>query len=353
MMIASIAERLGIPEPNARILYDQWLEQASMTLNAGKPVTVKGLGTFTIDNEQLAFQADPELELFGNRVYAGLEALAEEEMTPAPVEADHELDDPFAEIINPKKDPAPPKKVILDITPAPEPADDAPKKAPEPVKAGFTLDTEAMDEPAFEPDPEPEPEPEPPVIDAYSPEDFEEPAMEPDLTSDETTAPEKKNLTAWIIAIPVVVVVLIAGWYGVQYLSSSMEKEMAATPAPAPATATATPAESNAAAVPAEASASPLATAEYGIRGPVNPLQGRVYGIIVHSLPVKADSDAQCAKISTAGLRCSVVEAERNGAPTYRVAIGQFATAADAQKATTELPAEYAAAEKHFIARIQ
>lgn len=344
MMIAAIAERLGIPEPNARILYDQWLEQASMALNAGRPVTVKGLGTFTIANDQLAFEADPELELFGNRVYAGLEALADEEPEAAPVESDHELDDPFAEIINPKKDPAPPKKVKLDVTPAP----DEPRKAPEPVKTGFTFEPEAMDMPAFEPDPEPEPAP---VVDAYSPEDFEETVMEPATDAPETAEAGKKNLNAWIIAIPVVVVVLIAGWYVTQYLMSSMENEMATAATSAPATATATPAETEAA--PAEAAGSPLATAEYGLRGPVNPLQGRLYGIIVHSLPVKADSDAQCAKISTTGLRCSVVAAERNGAPTFRVAIGQFASIADAQNAVSELPAEYAGTDKHFIARIQ
>lgn len=331
MMIAAIAERLGIPEPNARILYDQWLEQASMTLNAGKPVTVKGLGTFTIENEQLAFTADPELELFGNRVYAGLEMLAEEEAAPVRIEPDHELDDPFAEIINPKKEPAP-KKVKLDVTPAPEPVE--PPKPPEPVKAGFVLDTDAVEEPAFEPDPEPVP----PAVDAYSPEDFEETVMEP---VEETTAPEKKNLNAWIVAIPVLIVVAIGGWYATRYLTSTMENEMRAS-----SEATATPAE------PA-AQASPVATAEYGLRGPVNPLEGRVYGIIVHSLPVKADSESQCAKIFAAGLRCSVVEATRNGAATYRVAIGQFASIADAQTAVSELPADYAAADKHFIARIQ
>lgn len=307
-MISKIAERLGIPESNARILYDQWLDQASSTLSAGHPLVLKGLGTFTYANETLSFTADPDLELLGNRVYAGLEALTSDELSPSPVQMESDLDDPFAEIINPKK------------------AEPGLKSKPV-----FAFDPDAV-----APAPEPAPEPKIVIVDE---------SVEDDVVVAAPAVPPAKPsyLTAWLAAAAAAMVLIVAGWYGIQWYTQTLEDEMAAAPVPS--------AEQTPAAPVAEAS--PVATPEFGLRGPLNPLEGRVYGIIVHSLPAKTDSESQCLKISSAGLRCSVVEAERNGVPTWRVAIGQFASIADAQNAVSELPAEYSAPDKHFIARIQ
>jgi septal ring-binding cell division protein DamX len=367
MILAFLSKHLDIPEANARILYDQWVEQSQMDLYLGKSVTVAGLGSFHMEKGVTVFVADPELELYGNRVYAGLDLLTEDE----PPASDPGSDDPITEIIKPKKLPSVPKKVKLDVTPAPEAPADTPPSTPEPVKTAFTLDTQAMAEP------EPQPDPSDTIIPQA-----ENPVMEPHIDTDPEPEPEappvrkkerapvaakpKTNRTAWYIAVPIAVVVLVASWYGIQYASTNMQSEMNEAQVSAPPAAEATPvsepdpapvAVPDAASVPATTAAtpadSPLASPEYGLRGPLNPLEGRVYGIIVHSLPLKEESDAQCAKISALGLRCSVVEADRNGTPTYRVSIGQFATAADAQTATSELPADYAGADKHFIARIQ
>jgi septal ring-binding cell division protein DamX len=366
MILTFLSKFLDIPEANARILYDQWVEQSQMDLFLGKSVTVAGLGRFHMENGLITFVADPELELYGNRVYAGLERLSEEE-APA---AESDSDDSITEIIKPKKLPSVPKKAKLDVTPAPEPPQDAPTSTPEPVKTAFTLDTQAMA------DPEPEPDhsdaiilqTENPVMEPQT-EHEPEPIAKPVRTTERATvaAKPKTSRTAWFIAVPIAVLVIVGSWYGVQYFSTNLQSEMNEARVPALESATAPQAEAEAATEPATEpapdpapvtavatpAASPLAEAEYGLRGPLNPLEGRVYGIIVHSLPLKEESDAQCAKISALGLRCSVVESDRNGIPTYRVAIGQFATAADAQNAVSELPSDYAAADKHFIARIQ
>lgn len=366
MILAFLSKHLDIPEANARILYDQWVEQSQMDLFLGKTVTVAGLGRFHMEKGVAVFEADPELELYGNRVYAGLDRLSDEE--PPAVESGSE--DPITEIIKPRKLPSVPKKVKLDVTPAPEPPEDAPAIAPEPVTTGFTLDTQAMAE--AEPEPEPDqsdtiiPPTETPVMETLS-EHEPEPIAKPVRTKEraKVAVKPKSNRTAWFIAVPIAILVFVGSWYGVQYVTTNMQTEMSEAQVSAPA-AEATPeaepdpapvAMPDAAPVPATSAAtpadSPLASPEYGLRGPLNPLEGRVYGIIVHSLPLKEESDAQCAKISALGLRCSVVEADRNGIPTFRVSIGQFANAADAQNATSELPADYAAADKHFIARIQ
>jgi hypothetical protein len=367
MILPFLSKHLDIPEANARILYDQWVEQSQMDLYLGKTVTVAGLGSFHMEKGVTVFAADPELELYGNRVYAGLDLLTEDE----PPAADPVSDDPITEIIKPKKLPSVPKKVKLDVTPAPEAPADTPPSTPEPVKTAFTLDTQAMAEP--EPDPDPSdtiiPQAESPVMEPHIDTD-PEPEPDPQPVRKKERAPvaakPKTNRTSWYIAVPIGVVVLVASWYGVQYATTNMQSQMNEAQVSAP-TAVATPeaepdlaqvAQPDAAPVPATSTAaapagSPLASPEYGLRGPLNPLEGRVYGIIVHSLPLKEESDAQCAKISASGLRCSVVEADRNGIPTYRVSIGQFATAVDAQNATSELPADYAGADKHFIARIQ
>lgn len=313
-MIQYLAEQLGIPMPNARILYDQWLENTLNTLSNGKPVTIEGLGSFTFENNELKFAPQPNLELDVNRAYAGLEPLPEEKLAPTKF-TDTDFEDPFAEIIAPKH---------VEPTREPDPFE------PEPV---FADDPAPEPEPEHAPAPVPEPEPEP----------QDSAPMEP------TPAEEKKpvNLMPWITAALVLIIVAVGGYYGVGFYQDWMESKLASEQqAVATVPDTAAPADSAAAAAAA-------ASTGYGLAGTPVALEGRVYGIIVHSLPVKGDSDAQCAKISPLGFRCSVVAADRNGATTYRVALGQFESNEAAQAAVAQLPAEYQAPGNFFISRIQ
>lgn len=322
-MIQYLADQLGIPMPNARILYDQWLENTLNSLSNGKPVTIEGLGSFTFDNNELKFAPQPSLELDVNRAYAGLEPLPEEKLGPTKV-VESDFEDPFLEIIAPK-----PSQPEVLSTPAPTPAPE-----PEPFDP-FEPDPVFEEETAPAPEPEPEPEP------VRQPQPEAQEAMEP--TPDQEKKPA--NLTPWIIAALVLIVVSIAGTYGVDVYKQWMESKLASeqTVATVPDTGAAT----DSAAVAAAASTG------YGLTGSPITLEGRVYAIIVHSLPVKGDSEAQCAKISPLGFRCSVVAADRNGATTYRVALGQFESNEAAQAAVAQLPAEYQTPGNFFIARIQ
>lgn len=320
-MIEFLAKELGIPTSNARILYDQWLENTLNSLSNGKPVTIEGLGSFTFENNELKFAPQPSLEAEVNRAYAGLEPLPEEKLGPTKFN-ETDFDDPFMEIIAPK---------YLELNREPEPE---PQPEPQPVSEPAPTAI-AFEEPAIEPDPEPapEPEPEPELI----------PAMEP------APVEEKKpvNLMPWIITAAVALVLVVGGYFGIGFYQSWMESKLATERIAAAASAD----TSSVAAAETPAAVEP--GVGFGLSGGPAVLEGRVYGIIVHSLPVQSDSEAQCAKISPLGFRCSVVAADKNGATTYRVAIGQFESTGAAQAAVTELPAEYQAPGKFFISRIQ
>lgn len=291
-MIDFLAKQLGIPTSNARILYDQWLENALNALSNGKPVTIDGLGSFSFENNELRFSPAPTLELEVNRAYAGLEPLPEEKLGPTKF-TDIDFDDPFMEIISPKP---------FDPTPDPDP------EIPQ---------ADVFEFPEMEPEPEPKPKPEP------------EPS-------------EPVRLNPWLTAAVVLLVLAIGGYLGLGWYESWMESKIAA--------------ETVVNVAPEQPPQTPTSVeppSEYGLTGTPAPLEGRVYGIIIHSLPARGDSEAQCAKISPLGFRCSVVAAVRNGATTYRVAIGQFESTDAAQAAVANLPAEYQTPGNFFISRIQ
>lgn len=88
----------------------------------------------------------------------------------------------------------------------------------------------------------------------------------------------------------------------------------------------------------------------FGLRGTAQPMNGRVFSIVVHSLPNRIDGNAQCDEIARLRLRCVVVEATVNGRITYRVGIGQFETYAEARDRVSELPEPYRS--RNFPARI-
>jgi outer membrane biosynthesis protein TonB len=322
-MIEFLAEKLGIPTSNARILYDQWLENALNTLSNGKPVTIEGLGSFTFENNELKFAPQPSLEAEVNRAYAGLEPLPEEKLGPTKFN-ETDFDDPFMEIIAPK---------YLDLNREPE-SEPVSQPVAQPDVDPFEPEPAFAEEPAFEPDPEPEPQPEP----QPEPENVE--PMETTPTEEKKPA----NLMPWIYTVLILLILSVGGYFGIGFYESWMETKMIAERTAEAEQETPSVTDSLVVVQPGTG---------YGLAGTPAVLEGRVYGIIVHSLPVKADSDAQCAKISPLGFRCSVVAAERNGATTYRVAIGQFESTTAAQTAVAELPAEYQSPGNFFISRIQ
>ncbi len=325
-MIEFIASHLGIPISNARILFDQWLDSAMNTLSEGKPVTLDGFGTFTYENNELKFKADAGLELDVNRAYAGLEPLPEEKLGPAKL-TESDFDDPFMEIIAPK---------YLD------PNRDAEPESVEEVEASG-VDVQAIHElPIFE---TPLEEP----LHDVTP--FDEPTPAP-APKPIPLASKSTNVIPWVVAALILAVVLVGGWYAVQWCGKTLESEMAASGTSENVAATSTAEERRSEPVAAEPT-SPIAKPEFGLRGAVNPLEGRVYSIVVHSLPTVAQSQAECAKIVTLGLRCSVVPAERNGATTFRVGIGQFESVENANRSVGELPERYQTPGNFFITRIQ
>jgi len=333
-MIEFIASQLGIPISNARILFDQWLDMAMNTLSQGKPVTLNGLGTFTYENNELKFAPEAGLELDVNRAYAGLEPLPEEKLGPAKI-TESDFDDPFMEIIAPK---------YLDPNRGVEP------ESVEEVEASGD-DVRADDD----------------IRAIHELPLAEEPVLETPL--DEAPAPARAskpiplaskspNVMAWVVAALILVVALTGGWYAVQWYSNTLESEMATSSDPQSATSTTTTTETETTDIPrpepvAVEPTSPIASVEFGLRGAVNPIDGRVYAIIVHSLPTVAQSQAECAKIVALGLRCSVVPAERNGVPTFRVGIGQFESVEHANRSVGELPERYQTPGNFFITRIQ
>lgn len=301
-MIEFLGQKLGISTSDARILYDQWLENTLDTLLSGTLVTLEGLGSFIIENNELRFGPQPSLELDVNRAYAGLEPLSEEKLGPTRF-TETDFDDPFIRIIAPKQ---------LEPIRAQEPE-------PEPDAVSVSV-------------PVPEPEPEP-------------------ITTIPVSKKKPTSLLPWFGAVVVLVLLTVGGFLGFAYFEMWMETKLATEQA-----ATAISAKPEVAPIPIQAPEVLTPTEpviEYGLTGTPAVLEGRIYGIIVHSLPLRADSDAQCAKISPLGFRCSVVATGRNGATTYRVAIGQFESTAAAQTAVTDLPAEYQTPGNFFISRIQ
>lgn len=91
-------------------------------------------------------------------------------------------------------------------------------------------------------------------------------------------------------------------------------------------------------------------TSPFGLRGQPQPMEGRVFSIVVHSLPSRIDGNIQCDEIARLGLRCVVVEARVDNRITYRVGIGQFQTYAEAQRRVEDLPEPYRST--NFPARI-
>jgi len=95
------------------------------------------------------------------------------------------------------------------------------------------------------------------------------------------------------------------------------------------------------------------AGAMFGLEGEARVIAGRVFGIVVHSLPTPESANLACNEIAAQDLRCVVVVAEGRGPgglDSYRVAIGQFPTMSDAENARRFLPQPYAS--NNFVARI-
>ena len=94
----------------------------------------------------------------------------------------------------------------------------------------------------------------------------------------------------------------------------------------------------------------PSSTNRFGLRGDAQPMDGRVFSIIVHSLPSRSEGNLQCNEIAALDLRCVVVEATANDRTTFRVGIGQFQTYAEAQRRVNDLPEPYRS--RNFPARV-
>ncbi|MCC5925687.1 MAG: hypothetical protein JJU41_03920 [Bacteroidetes bacterium] len=110
------------------------------------------------------------------------------------------------------------------------------------------------------------------------------------------------------------------------------------------------PVGSRAEASSSETVAESQSASRFGLRGEAQPMEGRVFSIVVHSLPNRVDGNIQCDEIARLDLRCVVVEARVNNRITYRVGIGQFETFAEAQRQAAQLPEPYRS--RNFPARI-
>ncbi len=91
--------------------------------------------------------------------------------------------------------------------------------------------------------------------------------------------------------------------------------------------------------------------ANYGLYGEVKLLNGKVFSIIIHSLPSQISAQEQCNEIRVLDIRCFVSEATSpQGRTTYRVGIGQFESIESASQAVVELPEPYKS--RNFIAGV-
>lgn len=91
--------------------------------------------------------------------------------------------------------------------------------------------------------------------------------------------------------------------------------------------------------------------ANYGLYGLEQPISGRVFSIIVHSLPSQISAQEQCNEITALNLRCLVREATGpQGRTTYRVGIGQFESLQAAESAVSQLPEPFRS--RNFVARV-
>lgn len=95
----------------------------------------------------------------------------------------------------------------------------------------------------------------------------------------------------------------------------------------------------------------PILGGMFGLEGESRVIQGRVFSIIVHSVPNIDDANRARNEIVALGLRSLVVEARGpQGEQTFRVGIGQFPSIIEAERAFPFLPEPYRS--RNFVARI-
>jgi hypothetical protein len=95
----------------------------------------------------------------------------------------------------------------------------------------------------------------------------------------------------------------------------------------------------------------PILGGMFGLEGESRVIQGRVFSIIVHSVPNQNDANRARNEIVALGLRSLVVEARGpQGQRTYRVGIGQFPSIEEAERALLFLPEPYRS--RNFVARV-
>ncbi|MEX0769733.1 MAG: SPOR domain-containing protein [Balneolaceae bacterium] len=91
---------------------------------------------------------------------------------------------------------------------------------------------------------------------------------------------------------------------------------------------------------------------EFGLYGTMQPIEGRYYSIVLHSLQNENDAREAGENLSSEGYRPVVANVNVAGiGPTWRVGIGQFESIPQAQQAARELPRRYR--ENSFIGLIQ
>lgn len=348
-----LARTLGIPPPEAERLLARVAEHLRNELAARGQVRVEGLGTFRREGFEVTFEPEPTLAQSVNHRYAGL----------GPVPTETPLDEPVWDEDEPDLTPPPTTRTATPSDTAPEPSQEEPEDplddvwtppvappddehplGPRPPDqhedADFTVEHDA----SLAPPPSPAPAPET-MTEAATP-----PASSSTTTSSapvSETAPvrdaspeqprRRRGAAGVLVAALALLLVGLAAVWLLSPRPTPPPEPVAVLPAPPPEPEPdpepAPEAEAEPEAAPAEEARNPALWSSEG----VDPARGGVTWIVA-SRPSRADAERIAASYRERGYRVSVLPHTQGGRTTYRVAVGQFATNAEALEARDLLP---------------
>lgn len=391
-LIDLLAEKTGLEKATVEEQLDLFMNQLSAELSKGESFEVTGLGTFSLEDNEIVFQAGEKLSTEVNYKYAGMKPIeligayketpdistgrtskdsSETESVPGVEEYSEEMDTPVETDKEIKKDipeqPAPEKKKTA-----------AEKEKPEtPVKEEGQKVAQNVNTPK-----KPLKKEKKPAAAA---------SAKPTASSKKPSSVKRKKETTdpigkLLVAAVVVIALGISGWmfYDLGYFGTSADtgNSNGVSESSVGETLKTTPGqqenfagqENNSAIdsvtneksagmdnsseqVDTNSTSSITSIAEasrqsaYGLRGGASPNVDDGYTIVVHSLRDEAKVRKLNEELMQSGYRTVISRANIMDTTFWRLGLGRFKTIEDAQMASQTLPSPYKS--NHFIKRIQ
>jgi hypothetical protein len=324
-LLEQLAVELGCSSDEAERMLHDLLADVKERTEAGEPVSLTGLGTFSLDEGTLHFDPAAALQEAVNYRNAHLEPLP----VSAPSTDDESLgDEASSAAVPPVEEPPSPAETTTpsaEEPAAPQAEEEAAPAEPDEVPALSEDWTDELDEDSAEPATEPSP-----PADAPEPE-----------SSDEPTTGQLVGLAASIVLL-VGLIWFVLGTQGIIPGPGALFQGAPSPTPPSTDTVATSPSSDTAAAAPE--TAPDTAAIEPDTVAPTPPSIDRATGgwtIVVASRTRPGQAEAVLStyrqRFQGEGLPVDILTGEANGQLRYRVAVGQYATQEAAQSALQQL----------------